>query len=295
MPFREDRSQDEEKLPHVPSDESPAAHAGVSGKAAHQTVPGAPLTRPAEADAQGPRAEADALRSGVEMPAECSGSPAASADSARGDDSAPQEEVLPSPSDVPATATAGPFGIPLGRIRASLGRDLLKSLWQRHSVSRVAALAVIVYAVCTLSTFFFIVKPARARLHEIREEKSILHDYAVIQEAGAVVGHFMDGLMTGDQRLTVMSEVRLMAEGSGVSIIGDPELLMPRKLSKAITEYPVRLRLRGTYHEIGEFMALLESSPRFMQVEEVEILSDVASRSRDSDATLLLSLASWEG
>jgi Tfp pilus assembly protein PilO len=57
----------------------------------------------------------------------------------------------------------------------------------------------------------------------------------------------------------------------------------------------VRLRVKGTYHEIGEFLSLLESSPRFIVVESVEITSDVASSSRDSDATVLLAMAAWEG
>ena len=58
-------------------------------------------------------------------------------------------------------------------------------------------------------------------------------------------------------------------------------------------EYPARLRVKGTYHEIGTFLSLLESSPRFVQVEEVEIVSDADSRSSESEATVLLALASW--
>ena len=116
----------------------------------------------------------------------------------------------------------------------------------------------------------------------------------VIDQANAALNSFKSGLMKGDQRLTVMSEFKIMAESAGVRIAGDPELLQPRSVSKVVSEYPVRLRLRGTYHEIGTFLSLLESSQRFVQVEEVEILSDVGSRDRDSEASVLLALASWE-
>lgn len=281
-PFEKDESADEAKLPHVPTDGIPD---GASG--AGEDAPAA------GADTQAAGTDAEQVGDPTTTETEQVGDPTTTETEHVDDLTTPEDAT--SLTEPPAPKSAGPFGISLTGIRAGLNRDLLKSLWQRRSVSRIAFLAIAVYAACTLSMFFFIVKPVRARLHDVREEKSILHDYVVIQEAGAVVGHFKDGLMTGDQRLTVMSEVRLMADGSGVSIIGDPELLMPRQFSKTITEYPVRLRLRGTYHEIGDFMALLESSPRFVQVEEVEISSDAASRSRDSDATLLLALASWEG
>jgi Tfp pilus assembly protein PilO len=145
------------------------------------------------------------------------------------------------------------------------------------------------------SSFFFIMQPASKRLHEVRAQKDILHDYMVITQAGAAIGAFKDGLMKGDQRLTVMSEVAQMAEVSGVRIIGDPELLLGREARGNFSEYPMRIRAKGTFHEIGDFLSLLESSPRFAVVEEVDIRSDVASRSSESETTVLLALAAWEG
>ena len=154
---------------------------------------------------------------------------------------------------------------------------------------------VCVYALAVGSAYFLLVRPMTVRLHMVQEQKNRLHDYVVIQEASAAINAFKDGLMTGDQRLTVMSEVRLMAEGSGVKIMGDPDLLLAREGSGHFVEYPLRLRIRGTFHEIGEFLSLLEGSPRFTLLEEVEIRSDADSRERDSEATVLLALAAWEG
>jgi len=173
--------------------------------------------------------------------------------------------------------------------------DRLRASWRANTMGKTAILVVCVYGLAVGSAYFLIRQPMSARLHRVQEQKSVLHDYVVIQRADVAIGAFKDGLMTGDQRLTVMSEVRLMAEGSGVKIMGDPDLLLAREGSGHFVEYPLRLRIRGTFHEIGEFMSLLEGSPRFTLLEEVEIRSDADSRERDSEATVLLALAAWEG
>ena len=166
-------------------------------------------------------------------------------------------------------------------------------LLRPNSVGRVAILSAVSYVVAVGAAYFLIAQPLSNRLHNVGERMSMLHDVTVIEQANAALVSFTDGLMTGDQRLTVMSEFGLMAKDTGVKLIGDPELLMPREVSKLVIEYPARLRIKGTYHEIGTFLSLLESSPRFVQVEEVEILSDMDSRAGDSEATVLLALASW--
>jgi hypothetical protein len=182
-----------------------------------------------------------------------------------------------------------------GPARLKIDAAWLTTAWRAHSVGRVALLAVCGYALCVGAAYFFLMQPLGAGLHEVKEQKSILLDYMVIQQAGAAIGSFKDGLMTGDQRLTVLSEVNQMAEKSHVKIVGDPDLLLRRDVSTDFVEYPVRLRVRGTYHEMGVFLSLLESSSRFVIVEEIEIRSDVDSRNRDSEATVLLTLAAWEG
>jgi len=182
-----------------------------------------------------------------------------------------------------------------GMAQFNVNSDWLRTIWRAHSIARIAFLAVLVCSLAVSSAYLFVMQPSSIRLQEIREQKSMLHDYVVIQQAEAAIGAFRNGLMTGDQRMTVMSEVRLMAEGSGVKIVGDPDLLLRRDASGHFVEYPIRLRVRSGFHEMGEFLSLLEGSPRFVLVEEVEIRSDVASRSSESEATVLLALAAWEG
>lgn len=192
-----------------------------------------------------------------------------------------------------------PVGRKASKIRSlallKINSDRLRASWRGNTLGKTAILVVCVYALAVGTAYFLLVQPMSTRLHMVQEQKNLLHDYVVIQEAGAAINSFKDGLMTGDQRLTVMSEVGLMAEGSGVKIVGDPDLLLARDVRGHFVEYPLRLRIRGTFHEIGEFLSLLEGSPRFTLIEEVEIRSDADSRERDSEATLLLTLAAWEG
>jgi len=172
--------------------------------------------------------------------------------------------------------------------------EWLRKMWSASTIGRVAVAGIAVYSLVIAGAYFFLLQPASKQLHEFREQKNVLHDYVVIQQAGAAIGSFKDGLMTGDQRLTVMSEVKMMAEGSGVRIVGDPELLLKREVSGRFAQYPVKLKVRGRYHEIGQFLSLLESSPRFIVVEEVEIMSEAASLATESEATVLLGIAAWE-
>lgn len=181
-----------------------------------------------------------------------------------------------------------------GMARLRTDSDWLRVAWRTHSLSRTILMVVCLYALTVGPAYFLMVKPLGKRLHEVMDQKSIMLDYIVIQQASAAIDGFKHGLMTGDRRLTVMSEVRLMAEGSGVKIVGDPDLLLGRHGSGQCAEYPVRLRVRGSFHDIGAFLSLVESSPRFIVVEEIDVRSDAASKDRESEATVLLAIAAWE-
>ena len=240
---------------------------------------------PGVADVDGAEDVADAENAGAEDVADAENAEADN-EEADGTDGDPE-------SDAPdASERASKLS---GMPQFKINPDWLKGIWRANSLARIAFMSVAVCVLAAGSAYFFVMQPLSIRLHEVREQKGVLHDYMVIQQADAAIGAFKDGLMTGDQRLTVMSEVKLMAEVSGVKMVGDPDLLLRRDVSAHFVEYPVRLRVRGSYHEMGDFLVLLEGSPRFVLVEEVEIMSDVASRSSESEATVLLTLAAWEG
>ncbi len=148
-----------------------------------------------------------------------------------------------------STSDAPPPGGALAKIRGAaqfkIDTARLKSAWRANSIGRVALLAVCSYVLCTGAAYFFLMQPLSTKLHEVKEQKSILHDYVVIQQAGAAIGAFKDGLMTGDQRLTVMSEVNQMAESSGVKIVGDPDLLLRRAVSPELRGVPGQASRQG--------------------------------------------------
>ena len=285
-----------------PEDDLLAQADGVSDSSSDATEsegqPGSPLG-----------ASGEALDPGVvdytqEGPLDASGDAmvAAGADGAAGteggEDAAGAEdpdEVAAGESEVDEPAAVRKAGKIRGLGLLRIDSHWLRASWRANTLGKTAVLVVCVYALAVGSVHFLIMQPTSRRLHLVQEQKSLLHDYVVIERADAAIGVFKDGLMTGDQRLTVMSEVRLMAEGSGVKIMGDPDLLLARDVSGHLVEYPLRLRIRGTFREIGEFLSLLEGSPRFTLLEEVEIRSDADSRERDSEATVLLALAAWEG
>ena len=139
-------------------------------------------------------------------------------------------------SDAPAE-TGPPSKVRrLGQLKIDTRK--LKAAWRANSLGRIALMAVCGYVLCVGAAYFFVKQPLSTDLHRMKEQKNILHDYVVIEEASAAISSFKEGLMTGDQRLTVMSEVNQMADESGVKIVGDPDLLLSREISPNLVDTP---------------------------------------------------------
>ena len=102
-----------------------------------------------------------------------------------------------------------------------------------------------------------------------------------------------DALMKGDERVSVSTEIRQMASEAGLSMVDEPDMLAPKETSSEMTEYPMEIRLRGSYHEVGRFLSSLESSRRLISVREVEIDASEASPDR-AEVTVLVSVLAWE-
>jgi Tfp pilus assembly protein PilO len=163
----------------------------------------------------------------------------------------------------------------------------------RGTVLRISALAILTYVVAVNLSYFFVLKPIWKRLDGLVEKKTVIQDFLVVRESGAAVGSFRDALMRGDERLTVVGEIERMAEDAGLRVVGEPVLLPPKVMSKKITEYPLELTLRGSYHEIGKLLSLLEGAPRCFIVKEVELAATGSGRG-ECDVALVLGVASWE-
>ncbi len=163
---------------------------------------------------------------------------------------------------------------------------------KRWTAWRIAAVAVLVYVAAANLSYFLVLKPVWSRLDGLRDRKTIIEDFFVVRESRAAVTTFRDGLMKGDQRMTVMSELERFAADAGVKIAGEPKLLPESEVSKRMTEYPVEITLNGDYHEIGRFLGLIESSPRFMIVHRATL--ETNGESGRTEAKIVLGVVSWE-
>lgn len=164
----------------------------------------------------------------------------------------------------------------------------------RKSIWRIVAMAILVYVAALNLANFLVVRPVRAKLDGLVEQKSVIEDFLLLRQSGQAVAAVRDGLMHGDERVTVLGDVSQMAADAGLRVVGEPSLLAPREASKKMTEYPMEITLKGSYHEAGEFLRRVESSPRMLLVHKVEI---DARESTPTSAQIIVTLGAlaWEG
>jgi len=163
----------------------------------------------------------------------------------------------------------------------------------RTSIWRVIALAIIVYVGALNLANFLVVRPVRDKLDGLVAQKGVIEDFIVLRQSGQAVAGVRDGLMRGDERVSVMTEIRDMATEVGLSVVGEPDLLAPRETSKKMTEYPMEITLSGSYHEVGDFLSRLESSPRLLSVQAVDIDARETSPSR-AEVRVRVGVLAWE-
>lgn len=161
-----------------------------------------------------------------------------------------------------------------------------------RSAWRVTAVAILTYVVAVNLSYFLVLKPIWSRLNVLMEKKGVIQDFLIVRESAAAVSGFKDGLMHGDQRMTVVSEFEDLAREAGLRMNGEPGLMPPKELSKKLVEYPVEIDFRGTYHEAGHFLSLLEASPRCPLVTDVELVSDEGG-GRQCSLRLRAAIVSW--
>lgn len=181
----------------------------------------------------------------------------------------------------------------LGRLVAGAGSLARRSRGGRTSIWRVVALAILVYVGALNLANFLVVRPVRARLDGIVEEKAIVEDFLLLRQSGQALAGVRDALMRGDERVTVLGDVRQMAADAGLTVVGEPKLLSSQEASKKMTEYPMEITLRGSYHETGEFIRSVESSSRLLSVKSIEIDAGESSAA-NATVTVTLGALSWE-
>lgn len=208
---------------------------------------------------------------------------------------APRGELVDDPAELngsedsatDATACEGGGGSQIARLVRLGGGPRRWTAW------RIAAVAILIYVAAANLSYFVVLKPVWTRLDVLRDRKTIIEDFFVVRESSTAVAAFRDGLMKGDQRMTVITSLEQLAKDAGIRVSEDPKLLPESEISKRMVEYPIELTLRGEYHEIGEFLGLVESSQRFLIVRRVTFEAD-EDGGGDPEAKVLVGAVSWE-
>lgn len=211
-----------------------------------------------------------------------------------------EQDVLESPSaqeELPSEGCASedleeatsPPGAVLALFRR--GHSAIRAPW---SIWKIAAVVVLVYIAAANISYFVVLRPVWMRLEALKDRKNIVQDLFIVRESGTAVAGFKDALMHGDQRMTVIAVLEEMGEDAGLRFSREPRLLAEADLSKRVTEYPIELTLKGSFHELGQFISAIESSDRYLAIRSVEIDGPESGKG-DAEATIIVGAVSWEG
>lgn len=180
-----------------------------------------------------------------------------------------------------------------GRLAVAIPRLIKGPRTGRMPIWRVLAMCVLVYIAALNLANFLVVRPVRSKLDGLVEQKAVIEDFLLLRQSGQAVAGVRDALMRGDERVTVLGDVRQMAADAGLRIVDEPVLLAPHDASKKMTEYPIKITLKGSYHKVGEFLRMVESSHRILSVQEVE-LDTTESSATGGEIVVTLAALAWE-
>ncbi len=114
-----------------------------------------------------------------------------------------------------------------------------------------------------------------ARIYQrVQKERALVKNYEILKAR-------RDSLLeVYKQQLTLMPETEDMAlfldEVSAYGVRSGVEFLLFRPMTPVVkgfyTEYPVDVKVTGTFHQLGTFLSLLANAPRLITVENLQIL-----------------------
>ena len=195
--------------------------------------------------------------------------------------------AIDAPSGIASRVSAGALGALSRVVGTGSGKRGRRSAW------RIAALAIITYTVALNLSYFFVLKPIWNRRDELVTQKMHMEDLEILVTSRDVLARFRDGLMRGDQRMTVISEIEGMADVAGLEIIGEPGLLAHRDVAEDMREFPIDLTIRGTYHEVGRFLSLVSGSQRRLMVKQID--ADIRNPATgECDVSVVIGVVSWD-
>lgn len=112
-------------------------------------------------------------------------------------------------------------------------------------------------------------KSAKSDIANMEKMKSAVEEY------GVKIGKYEKTLPVEEGIPSLLESLSEMAEHSNMSIVGivpvEPKDLSPQ--SRVYKEIPIMISARSGFHELGRFVASLESSDRFIKIADIRIKS----------------------
>jgi len=169
-----------------------------------------------------------------------------------------------------------------------------------------AILAVILY-------FSLLLKPQVAGVFSIAMKnnkmkcdlKSVENDISNIERYKKEIANYKDKVEKYERMLPAEQEIpsllenlSSMARSSGVKIVGITPVQVKENKAKdehIYQETPILISAKSGYHELGSFLASLESSDRFMKVVDIDIKSNRTTPKKHDVELLVLTYVLLKG
>ncbi len=157
-------------------------------------------------------------------------------------------------------------------------------------------LGVIALACVLLITayWFFMVKPQMERIEGFkRQESSLKQEYDVAASKAANLDAYKEQLKDMHHEFSIMIrqlpdkvdiesllvDLSQTSVGAGLDVqYFKPQGDIPKEF---YAEHPIRLSVKGRYHEFGEFVSGLAALPRIVTLSDIKIGSDTSDRESD--------------
>jgi len=159
----------------------------------------------------------------------------------------------------------------------------LKKIGTAPKAAQVAVIALLCVAIVA-AMGWFMVKPALADLHKAeRQENDLRHQFEIMQSKAANLDAYRKQLDEMKESFgamlrqlpdeTDMESLLIDLSQTSVAAGLEVEYFKPGNEHKLefYAEYPIELRVTGTYHEFGKFVSGLAALPRIVTLHDIEI------------------------
>jgi hypothetical protein len=159
-------------------------------------------------------------------------------------------------------------------------------------VKRWLSLAIVAYLIGANLLYFFLSKPISTKLRVIKTQKSTAEDYCVLNTARQAVKGFRGRLVGPDELKLVRSRIINIARRSDVRVLSIVPSSSEEKFGWGLTKIPIKVQLRGGYHDIGSFISRLESSEKLFVVDNLHISNEVDKKHNHKAKLMLYAIKS---